>query len=308
MKLRNLLIIAVISAVTFTSCRDNNREVDDDQIELDRRAADRDAEMRANEDRMERESNDVSARISENRNLSTFSENMNRNQVTTSMRAGATGTSATGTTTQSQTGTQTETGNQTQTGTTTGNQTQTGTTTGDQTQTGTTTGTTGDRATGNTGQAQSMQGQSNYTIFAPSNDAYEGLSDAQRQEMTDTQNRDRNVASINYLMVEERLTEEQLRQQIQNSNGTYNIRTMQGENITATMDGDNIVLRDASGNQARITETDSEASDGVVHVIDGVLRPKDPSQNEAANRTNNTNTGTNTDMERSTNTTDGRNQ
>jgi hypothetical protein len=46
MKLRNLLIIAAISAVTFTSCKDNTRDVDDDQIELDRRAADRDAEMR----------------------------------------------------------------------------------------------------------------------------------------------------------------------------------------------------------------------------------------------------------------------
>jgi uncharacterized surface protein with fasciclin (FAS1) repeats len=275
MKLRNLLIIAAISAVTFTSCKDNTRDVDDDQIELDRRAADRDAEMRANEARMERERNNVSTRISENRNLSTFSENMNRNQVTTSMRAGATGTAATGTTTQSQTGTQTQTG-----------------TTGDRT-----TGTTGDRAatqtgtTGTTGQTQDMSGRTNYTIFAPSNEAYEGLTEAQRTEMNDTRNRDRNVASINYLMVEERLTEEQLRQQIQNSNGTYQIRTMQGENITATMDGDEIVLRDASGNEARITETDSEAADGVVHVIDGVLRPKDPSRNEAATRMNNTNTG-----------------
>jgi uncharacterized surface protein with fasciclin (FAS1) repeats len=245
------------------------------KLKLDRRAADRDAEMRANEARMERERNNVSTRISENRNLSTFSENMNRNQVTTSMRAGATGTAATGTTTQSQTGTQTQTG-----------------TTGDRT-----TGTTGDRAatqtgtTGTTGQTQDMSGRTNYTIFAPSNEAYEGLTEAQRTEMNDTRNRDRNVASINYLMVEERLTEEQLRQQIQNSNGTYQIRTMQGENITATMDGDEIVLRDASGNEARITETDSEAADGVVHVIDGVLRPKDPSRNEAATRMNNTNTG-----------------
>lgn len=296
MKLRNLLIIAAISAVTFTSCKDNARDVDDDQIELDRRAADRDAEMRAEEARMERERNNVSTRIAENRNLTTFSENMNRNQVTTSMRTGTTGTAATGTTTQGQTGTETQTG-----------------TTGDRT-----TGTTGDRATtttgttGTTGQTQDMSGRTNYTIFAPSNEAYEDLTEAQRTEMNDTQNRDRNVASINYLMVEERLTEEQLRQQIQNSNGTYQIRTMQGENITATMDGDEIVLRDASGNEARITETDSEAADGVVHVIDGVLRPKDPTRNEAGNRMNNndrnTNTGTNTDVERSTNTTDGRNQ
>jgi uncharacterized surface protein with fasciclin (FAS1) repeats len=50
-----------------------------------------------------------------------------------------------------------------------------------------------------------MMGRTNYTIFAPSNEAYESLTEAQRTEMNDTQNRDRNVASINYLMVEERL-------------------------------------------------------------------------------------------------------
>lgn len=282
MKLRNLLIMAAISAVAFTSCKDNTREVDDDQIELDRRAAERDAEMR--EAQLERERNNVSARIGENRDLTTFSENMNRNQVTTSMSnrtTGTTGTTATGTTTQDRTGTQTQT----------------------ETASGGTTGTTGDRATGTTGQTQDMMGRTNYTIFAPSNEAYENLTEAQRTEMNDTQNMDRNVASINYLMVEERLTAEQLKQQIQNSNGTYQIRTMQGENITATMDGDEIVLKDASGNEARVTETDDEASDGVVHIIDGVLWPQDPSKNEAANRMDNTNAG-NT----GTGTTDTRNQ
>ena len=109
--------------------------------------------------------------------------------------------------------------------------------------------------------------------------------------MMDDQNRDRNAASMNYLMVEERLTEEDLRSQIQ-ANGTHTIRTMQGENITAVLDGDEIILRDASGNEARIIETDSGASDGVVHVIDRVLMPSDPGQNAAGNRSTN-NTGTN---------------
>jgi uncharacterized surface protein with fasciclin (FAS1) repeats len=100
------------------------------------------------------------------------------------------------------------------------------------------------------------------------------LTEAQRNEWNSTQNRDRNVASINYLMVEQRLTQDQLRQQIQSSNGTHTIRTMQGENITATLDGNNIVLRDAAGNQARIVESDTEGSNGVIHVIDRVLMTK----------------------------------
>lgn len=275
MKLKKLLIGAVLMGIAFTSCRDNDRGVDDEnRVEMERAESEREADLRANQQQLDDE-NSVTARIERNRNLSTFNEGMNRTQISQNLnRNRTTGTNATGTTGTGTTG---------QTGTTTGNNT--GTTTG---QTGTTGQNTGTRA----GQGQTTA-QVSYTIFAPSNDAYAGLTETQRNEMMDTQNRDRNTASMNYLMVEQRLTEEQLRQQIQNSNGTYNIKTMQGENITATLDGENIVLRDAQGNQARIVETDTEASDGVIFVIDKVLMPKDPTRNEATNRTG-TNTGNNT--------------
>lgn len=262
MRLKKLLIVAVLSGVAFTSCKDNDRGVDDEtRLEMERAENEREADQQLLEDE-----DYVVARIERNPNLSTFNEGMNRNQVSQNLnRNRTTGTTATGTTgTTDQTGTTGTTGTTDQTGTTTGQ-------------------------TGTTGQDQTTALVS-YTIFAPTNDAYAGLTEAQRKEMMDNQNRDRNTASINYLMVDQRLTEEQLRQQIKNSNGTYTIKTMQGENITATLDGENIVLRDAQGNQARIVETDTEASDGVIFVIDKVLMPKDPSKNEAANRTG-TNTG-----------------
>lgn len=274
MKLKNLLIVAVLSAVAFTSCKDNTREVDDD-INIE---ADREAEMRANQERLDRENN-VTARIGENDNLSTFSENMNRNQISQNFGRGQAATTGQG-----------------QTGTTSGQDQNQRDAIGQQEQ-GRTTGQTGTTGQGQVS-GQGQMGQMSYTIFAPSNDAYNNLTEAQRTEMMDTANMDRNTASINYLMVQERLTEDQLRQQIKNSNGSYTITTMQGEDITASLEGDEIVLRDGAGNQARITETDSEASDGIVYTIDSVLMPQDPSQNAAANRAGNdtgtNNTGTNT--------------
>ncbi len=256
MKLKKLLIVAILSGFAFTACK-NDRGVDDvDDVEMDRIEREREAEL-ANQRRLDEE-NRMTARIGRNQNLSTFNEELNRNQVSQSLNRNRTTTTA---------------------GTSTGTTGQTGTTTE---QTGTTTGQTG-TTTGQTGQS--------YTIFAPSNDAYSGLTDTQRKEMMAPQNRDRNTASINYLMVQQRLDEDQLKQEIQNANGTYNIRTMQGENITATLEGDQIILRDASGNQAKIVETDTEATDGVVYVIDKILWPKDPGQNAAATRTG-TNTST----------------
>lgn len=291
MKLKNLLIVGVLSVFAFTSCKNDASEGENEDLELI--DSERESNLRANEERLERERNSVTARIQENQELSMFSENMNRNQVTTSMRqeqsTSTTGQQPTSTASQAQNTTQNQSTGQGQTATGTEGQTATGT------QGQTATGTQGQTAGTQSGNQAQMQGMATYTIFAPSNTAYEKLPEAERNQMNSNteENRNINVASINYLMVEERLTEDNLRQQIQNSNGSYAINTMQGEQITATLEGDQIVLRDASGNQARITQTDSTASDGVVHVIDGVLKPKDPSQNAAASRMNrNSNTGT----------------
>lgn len=273
MKLNRILIIATFSGLAFTSCKNNERGTDDDDINRVEMETTRDTDLRTSQQTMT-DDNNVTARLQRNQNLSTFNEGLTRNQVSEDLNRR---TTAQTTTTTGQTGT-----------TTTG---QTGTTT---TQTGT---------TGSQTNTQGMTGT--YTIFAPSNDAYGSLTEKERTDWNSTQNRDRNVASINYLMVDQRLTQEQLRQQIQNAKGTYTIKTRQGENLTATLDGNNIVLRDAAGNQARIIESDNEGSNGVIHVIDKVLRPKDATRNDARTNTN-TGTGTNTNTGTTTGTTNTR--
>ncbi len=239
MKLRKVLLVAILSGIAFTSCKDNKTDNDvDDRMEMERMEADREAEMRADRERLDRENN-VTARLQRNQNLTTFNEGWNRNQISQNLEGARTP--------------------------------------GD---------TTTARATGTT-----QATQRSYTIFAPSNEAYASLTEAQRTQMQDTQRRDRNVASMNYLMVNQRVTAEQLKQQIQSGNGKYAIKTMQGENITATLEGGNIILTDAAGNKARVIESDNEGSNAVIHVIDKVLWPKDPTKNEAGTRTGTTTAG-----------------
>ncbi|QED36285.1 fasciclin domain-containing protein [Antarcticibacterium arcticum] len=236
MKLRKVLLVAILSGIAFTSCKDNKTDDDiDDRMEMERMEADREAEMRADRERLERENN-INARLQANQNLTTFNEGWNRNQISQNLD----GTRMAGDTTTARTA----------------------------------------------GTTQATQGS--YTIFAPSNEAYAALTEAQRTQLNDAQRRDRNVASMNYLMVNQRVTADQLKQQIQSGNGKYAIKTMQGENITASIEGDNIILTDAAGNKARVIESDNEGSNGVIHIIDKVLWPKDPTKNEAATRTGTT--------------------
>ncbi len=52
------------------------------------------------------------------------------------------------------------------------------------------------------------------------------------------------------------------------------VTTVQGGELTVGVDGDKVTLTDAAGNVINVTATDVEASNGVIHVIDGVLMPK----------------------------------
>jgi len=52
------------------------------------------------------------------------------------------------------------------------------------------------------------------------------------------------------------------------------VTTVQGGDLTVGVDGDKVWLTDAAGNTVNVTATDIEASNGVIHVIDGVLMPQ----------------------------------
>lgn len=148
-----------------------------------------------------------------------------------------------------------------------------------------------------------LEDEGPYTVFAPSNVAYNNLSQEERDAFRDTGKIQENSARLYYLFVDEELTLDELRQEIEAANGTYTLTTMQGEEITATLENDQVMLSDASGNEATITESDVDASNGVVHVIDEVLEPSDVTVNEAGdlnknrdNTTANDTTATNSGM------------
>ena len=52
------------------------------------------------------------------------------------------------------------------------------------------------------------------------------------------------------------------------------VKTVQGGELTINVEGDKVSLTDAAGGTSNVTATDVEASNGVIHVIDTVLMPK----------------------------------
>jgi uncharacterized surface protein with fasciclin (FAS1) repeats len=61
---------------------------------------------------------------------------------------------------------------------------------------------------------------------------------------------------------------------IKSGKGKAVLTTVSGGKITASMEKEKVKLTDESGNSAFVTAADLKGSNGVVHVIDGVLMPK----------------------------------
>lgn len=61
---------------------------------------------------------------------------------------------------------------------------------------------------------------------------------------------------------------------IKKENGTAELKTVQGGKLWAMMDGKDLWLKDEKGGKVKVTIADVNQSNGVIHVVDGVLMSK----------------------------------
>lgn len=113
-----------------------------------------------------------------------------------------------------------------------------------------------------------------YTIFAPTNEAFEKVDRATLDTLMKTENREKLSDVLKYHVVEDEITAEELSERIDEGNGEYSITTLSGASLTALKSGDDILLKDENGNTSKIIKTNIEASNGVIHQIDGVMMRK----------------------------------
>lgn len=124
------------------------------------------------------------------------------------------------------------------------------------------------------GLVDTLSGTGPFTVFAPVNAAFEKLPAGAVDSLMKPESKARLGAVLTYHVVSGRMTASDIAQAITDGNGTATLTTVQGENLTAKMDGSNVVLTGEGGSTAIVTQADVPQSNGVIHVIDGVLMPK----------------------------------
>ena len=125
------------------------------------------------------------------------------------------------------------------------------------------------------GIGETLAGEGPYTVFAPANSAFEAVPQATRDTLMSEEGKDDLSAILTYHVVDGATMSDTLTQAASGADeGGYGLTTLNGADLMATMEDDELVLTDAAGNSARVTQADIEASNGVVHVIDTVLMPE----------------------------------
>lgn len=126
-------------------------------------------------------------------------------------------------------------------------------------------------AIGRAGIADMLNQADGVTVFAPDNDAFNALPSGALNSMSNTELQ--NVLSFHVLPG--KVTSSQLIDAIQSAprGQYYRLQTINGKSLYAYLQGGSVYLVDGKGNRVKVTQTDVNADNGVIHAVESVLMP-----------------------------------
>jgi uncharacterized surface protein with fasciclin (FAS1) repeats len=109
---------------------------------------------------------------------------------------------------------------------------------------------------------ETLTGDGPFTVFAPTDAAFQALPAGTLDELLMPENRERLRSVLTYHVIEDELRAEDLLGE------ETTVETVEGSELTVDATGAMVMVNDAT-----VTQPDIEASNGVIHAIDSVLIP-----------------------------------
>jgi len=124
------------------------------------------------------------------------------------------------------------------------------------------------------GLVETLSGPGPFTVFAPTNAAFAKLPAGTVDTLVKPENKAMLTSILTYHVVPGKMSAKMLAADAAKHGGKATLTTVQGEQLTVTKGpGGSWWVGDAKGGKAKITIADVNQSNGVIHVIDGVLMP-----------------------------------
>lgn len=123
------------------------------------------------------------------------------------------------------------------------------------------------------GLVETLQSAGPFTVFAPTNKAFDMLPKGAVDNLLKPENKGKLTSVLTYHVVAGNMDANALMEKVKMGNGTALLKTVQGETLTVMQKGKTLWVKDEQGAVAKVTISDVHQSNGVIHVIDHVLMP-----------------------------------
>ena len=123
------------------------------------------------------------------------------------------------------------------------------------------------------GLVETLSGEGPFTVFAPTNAAFERLAPGTVDALLEPAAKDQLTQILTCHVVGADAMSTAIKGMIDDDGGAHVVPTLGGCKLNATYDGDKIMLEDEQGRVINVTIADVDQSNGVIHVVDRVILP-----------------------------------
>ncbi|KQZ31348.1 fasciclin [Mesorhizobium sp. Root552] len=124
------------------------------------------------------------------------------------------------------------------------------------------------------GLVETLQGAGPFTVFAPTNAAFEALPAGTVDTLLKPENKEQLTKVLTCHVIGAKAMAADVMKMVKDDGGAHKVKTAGGCELTLKDEGGKVTVTDENGNVANVTIADVEQSNGVIHVVDKVLLPK----------------------------------
>lgn len=124
------------------------------------------------------------------------------------------------------------------------------------------------------GLVETLQSAGPFTVFAPTNAAFDMLPKGTVESLVKPENKATLTKILTYHVVAGKYDAKAISELIKAGNGMAELKTVSGGKLWASMKGSKLILKDEKGGMAMVTIKNVYQSNGIIHVIDHVVLPQ----------------------------------
>jgi uncharacterized surface protein with fasciclin (FAS1) repeats len=113
-----------------------------------------------------------------------------------------------------------------------------------------------------------------FTVFAPINGAFDKLPEGTVATLLLPENKEMLTSILTYHVVSGTFNAAAVTKAITDNDGKFEVKTVQGGILTASLLEGKVILTDTKGNVSTVVIADVAASNGIIHAIDSVVMPE----------------------------------